>query len=164
MIKGESLMKILVSHLESLVNLSFDMINKMVLYCPDSLWYEKHGGYVFWQQILHTLDGILYWTRNVHGDCIGLHIDQKLYPDLEHDPEGSLSKEEIHALVRSAELHLKDFFAGRKDSWLAEISAQDNNKLNIDIIGMQLRHIQYHVGHCNCILREAGVPAVGWID
>lgn len=29
---------------------------------------------------------------------------------------------------------------------------------------MQIRHMQYHVGHCNSILRENNKEAVDWID
>jgi len=35
---------------------------------------------------------------------------------------------------------------------------------NMDVILMQIRHLQYHVGHCNSILRERGAEAVDWID
>lgn len=34
----------------------------------------------------------------------------------------------------------------------------------IDIILMQIRHVQYHVGHFNSILREQGKKVVDWTD
>jgi hypothetical protein len=35
---------------------------------------------------------------------------------------------------------------------------------NMDVLLMQIRHIQYHVGHCNSILRDRGYRAVDWIE
>jgi uncharacterized damage-inducible protein DinB len=32
-----------------------------------------------------------------------------------------------------------------------------------DAVLHQIRHITYHVGHCDAILRELGLPAVRWL-
>ena len=157
-------MNILVSHLESLTFLSFDMLKKEIDYCPDRLWYEKHGDFFFWQHILHALNGLLYWTATSQVKYEEPYPERKLYPELDHEPESYLSKTEMKEIAGRAETQLHTFFASREDSWLTEKSLYDDEKIIMEIIGMQLRHIQYHVGHCNCILREAKSIPVEWFD
>ena len=59
---------------------------------------------------------------------------RKVYPELDHEPEDKITRDEM--------VEYKDTV----------------------IVFMQIRHIQYHVGHCNSILRERGLKAVDWID
>jgi hypothetical protein len=56
------------------------------------------------------------------------------------------------------------FFKDKSNSWLSEPNVIYNKITNLDVINMQIRHIMYHVGYCNCILHEEGVPAVEWKD
>lgn len=56
------------------------------------------------------------------------------------------------------------FFAGKDDEWLGENSIIYHKIKNLDVIFMRIRRIQYHVGHCNSILRENRREAVEWLD
>jgi hypothetical protein len=47
---------------------------------------------------------------------------------------------------------------------LTEKSIIYNNITNLDVILGQIRHLQYHVGHCESILRENGMTDLKWID
>lgn len=58
----------------------------------------------------------------------------------------------------------KVFFTHKDDEWLGNNSIIYDKLKNLDIIFMQIRHIQYHVSHCNSILRENDREAVDWID
>ncbi len=58
----------------------------------------------------------------------------------------------------------KAFFADKDDEWLGNNSIIYHKIKNLDVIFMQIRHIQYHVGHCNSILRENNREAVEWLD
>ena len=46
----------------------------------------------------------------------------------------------------------------------AEKSVLYDKITNMDIVLMLMRHIQYHTGHCDSILREDGFEAVEWLD
>lgn len=56
------------------------------------------------------------------------------------------------------------FFADRDDAWLAEASVIYDKISNMDIVFMLVRHMQYHTGHCDSILRENGFEAAEWLD
>ena len=41
----------------------FSMLERIIEICPEDLWNKKVSGFVFWQQILHTLVGEHFWLR-----------------------------------------------------------------------------------------------------
>jgi hypothetical protein len=154
----------IIRHLKIHFDLSFDMLEKHINNCPDLLWDQKCGGFIFWQQILHCLTGVLFWTRNKNDEFVEPFNEREVYPELEKDPVGRITKEEMHELVKVVKLQKEELFLNKNDKWLLANSILYNRIRNIDIIEGQIRHIQYHVGHCNSALRERNERAVEWID
>lgn len=145
-------------------DLSFDMLEKMFTQCPDELWNKKLAGFVFWQQILHALAGINFWMRQAGEEFAEPFADRKLYPELENDPEGSITRDELVEYKDTVKTICSSFFEGRNDEWLSEPSVIYDRINNIDIVFAQIRHVQYHVGHCDSILRDRNYKAVEWVD
>lgn len=145
-------------------DLSFAMLEKMIDQCPDELWNKKHGGFVFWQQLLHAFTGIHFWMRLSNEIFVEPFSDRKVYPELDQDPQDELTKNDLRDYMEKVKRICKSFFENQNDEWLNGSSVLDNRLKNIDIALMQIRHIQYHVGHCNSILREQNKEAVEWLD
>lgn len=145
-------------------DLSFDMLEKMITQCPDELWDKKLAGFVFWQQILHALAGVEFWMRRKDDVFVEPFAERKVYPELEHDPEGSVTRDEMTEYKDRVKTLCGGFFEGGNDAWLGEPSGIYDKLRNIDIVMMLTRHIQYHVGHCDSILRDRGYEAVEWVD
>ncbi|MGE5557484.1 MAG: hypothetical protein ACM3WV_02610 [Bacillota bacterium] len=55
------------------------------------------------------------------------------------------------------------FFEALDDKKLSSPLIPDSKLTFGDVIISQIRHIQYHVGHCNSILRHHRFEAVEWI-
>ena len=89
---------------------------------------------------------------------------RKVYPELDHEPEDKITRDEMVEYKDTVIVLCENFFEGKDEAWLAESSGIYDKISNLDIVFMQIRHIQYHVGHCNSILRERGLKAVDWID
>jgi len=81
-----------VKHLKIHFDLSMDMIENHINNCPDELWDQKCGGFVFFQQILHCLTGTLFWTRSTNNDFTEPFHDRVVYTELEKDPVGKITK------------------------------------------------------------------------
>ncbi len=145
-------------------DLSFEMLEKMISKCPDELWDKKLSGFVFWQQILHALTGVEYWMRQAGEEFVEPFAERKLYPELENDPEGNITKAELTEYKNKVKVVCSRYFEGRNDEWLGEPSAICGTINNIDIVFMLTRHVQYHVGHCDSILRDRNYEAVEWVD
>ncbi|MHB8062710.1 MAG: DinB family protein [Ruminiclostridium sp.] len=158
--KSNNLIKIVKTQFD----LSFSMLEKMIEKCPDDLWDEKKGGFVFWQQLLHAFNGINFWLRTNNEKFIEPFADKKVYPELEHEPENQLTKGDLTEYKNVVKEISRLFFDNKDDEWL-ECNSIIYDKIKIlDVIFMQVRHIQYHVGHCNGILRENNREAVEWLD
>jgi hypothetical protein len=145
-------------------DLALQMLTAMIDGCPEDLWQAKHSQFVFWQQILHALTGINFWMRLQNEPFQEPFAERKVYPELDHDPATHLSKAELTEYAQTVQRLTQTFFADHDDAWLVSPAAGYAQITNLDVIMMQIRHIQYHVGHCNSILREQRRPAVAWID
>ncbi len=144
--------------------LSLNMLDRLIELCPDRLWAEKHGGFVFWQQLLHAYTGALFWTRGPGVEFAEPYAERNLYPEFEHDPEGTISRDELSVLARRVRDQIETSIQGKTDAWLAEPSPVYDKITNADVLIGQVRHIQYHVGHCDSILREHGEQTPEWVD
>jgi hypothetical protein len=155
---------ILLKSAKTQFDLSFSMLEQMIETCPDDLWNEKKGGFVFWQQLLHAFTGINFWLRLNNDKFIEPFLDKKVYPELDNEPENQLTKGDLTEYKNMVKEIAKVYFADKDDEWLGADSAIYKKIKNLDVIFGQVRHIQYHVGHCNSILRENYRDAVEWID
>jgi len=149
---------------------SLAMLREMIDVCPDGLWAERDDSFPFWQQIYHAL----YWSDyNIQESCDGMKAfswvtEKKVTHELiieksiftEH-----LMKEELNRYFQ-AFIEKKDrFFDEMNDSVLLEpIPHRKDGFTYFDIIINQIRHVMYHVGHCDCVLRENGYPATAYIS
>jgi hypothetical protein len=155
---------VLVTHLRDHALLSLDMLDEVARLCPDHIWTRKVSGYVYWQQILHTLTGALYWTRSAPGPFVEPFHDLVVYPELDGEPETDLTKGELSELSAVVRRQMTALFEQKTDQWLYAPSAVTDKLLNLDVIEMQIRHLQYHVGHCNSILRHHNETPAGWLE
>lgn len=144
--------------------LSFAMLENLIEQCPDEVWDIKAGGFVFWQQLLHALTGTDFWMRQPEGGFSEPFSDRKVYPELDHVPEGRITKDEMIELKNTVKTLCEGFFEGRDDGWITQPSWIYDKISNLDVVFGQIRHIQYHVGHCDGILRERGLAAGEWLD
>jgi hypothetical protein len=154
----------LVKIMEVQFNLAFSMISEFLEKCPDEIWNKKLGGHIFWQQLLHTYTGTNFWFRIKKEKFIEPFQGKEVYPEFEDDPKDFISKGEMENFVSLVTQEAIVFFKDKSNSWLSEPNVIYNKITNLDVINMQIRHIMYHVGYCNCILHEEGVPAVEWKD
>lgn len=75
--------------------LSFSMLENLIAECPDEVWNIKAGGFVFWQQIIHTLAGTNFWMRGPESNFTEPFSERKIYPELDNEPVGNVTREEI---------------------------------------------------------------------
>ena len=140
------------------------MAERIIGICPVELWDSKKSGFIFWQQLLHTFTGMLFWLREENTEFIEPFKDKNVYPELDGDPENILSKNDIRQCCDDAKIIGEKWFIGKEDNWL-KLSSKIYNKItNFDNMEMQIKHLMYHVGHCEAILRENGIKVGEYID
>jgi len=145
--------------------LSFSMLEKIIEICPDELWNKKISGFVFWQQLVHTFSGIHGWLREEKPEVIPsfpTFNGKSIYPEFENDPEIMLTKAEIKNLCNETKETAEKWFEGKDDDWLKK--PLFNKLTNFDNTTCQLRHLMYHIGHCEAIFREHGIKTGDYLD
>lgn len=146
------------------LNMCFDMLEKLVHAVPDKLWSEKRGGFLMWQQIFHALTGSQFWLRSEGGEFREPFESLNLYPELDGEPEMNLTKEQVLELLDETR-ELKDrLFDSLREEALEQPSVLYDKITNLDVILGQIRHLMYHIGHCNAILRDTDEQAAEWED
>jgi hypothetical protein len=88
----------------------------------------------------------------------------KIYSELEDDPVDILSKNELTSFMDTVANQAYKYFKIGSDKWLIEESIVKSKYTNLDIINMQIRHIQYHLGCFECYLRDNNYKTQSWID
>jgi hypothetical protein len=143
------------------------MLERIIAICPDELWNKKISGFVFWQQLLHTFAGTYCWLREEKPEIMpppnfSTFNGKNIYPEFENDPEIDLTKNDIRKLCDETKEAAEKWFAGKDDNWLKGIMF--NKFTNFDNTMGQLKHIMYHIGHCEAVLRENGINTGDYLD
>ena len=143
---------------------SFSMLEKIIDICPDKLWNKKLSGFIFWQQILHTITGGLFWLRSENNEFIEPYKEKNVFPELEKDPENILSKNELKKCIFELKDMVEIWFSKKDDDWLKLPSIIYNKATNFDIIINQIKHFDYHIGHCESIFRNNNINTEKYVE
>jgi hypothetical protein len=156
--------RVFLNSLRDQLFLSFAMLEKIIEICPDELWNKKVSGFVFWQQLVHAFSGACGWLREEKPEIIPVFstFKKNIYPEFESDPETMLTKTEVRYLYNETKETAEKWFEGKDDDWLKK--PLYNKMTNLDNTTGQLRHIMYHVGHCEAIFRENGIKTGEYLD
>ena len=153
---------VLIKSIETRFFISFSMLEEILEICPDEIWNKKLSGFIFWQQLLHTFTGEHFWLREENNEFVEPFLDKNVYPELEKDPENILTKETLINFCKETNEIAKKWFKGKDDNWLKLPSKIYDKYTNNDVIIEQIRHIMYHVGHCDAIFRENNIKTGEW--
>lgn len=144
--------------------LAFQMLEELIDGDNKDIWDKKVGGYVYFQQLLHTLMGTHFWFRDDHQPFKEPFQEYYYYPELEHDPEQVMAKKELIIYKEEVKKIVNHYFDSKDDTWLAQSAKVYPKLTNLEIIFMQIRHVMYHVGYANAVLKELKKETVKWID
>ncbi len=147
--------------------LSLRMMHQVIEKADDATWTSRLCGHFFWQQILHALMGTYFWFRDGEEsfETFNEPFKNKGYePEFEHEPKNHMPKEEMLGFYDTVKKRVDAYFDGKTDAWLEEPSKLYPKMTHNDIIGMQIRHMMYHVGYCGALLKEHQQTDVTWIN
>lgn len=148
---------------------SYQMLYEMVEACPDEMWTKINGAFPFWQQIYHAAYWLDFWIRDVYDGCEfrSMIFDESVSFELDENATvfGTyLKKEELRTYLEKIHDKTERVFEHLNDeALLSPIIPGKYDYTYADVITGQVRHVMYHVGHCNSILRHYNIPAVEWI-
>ena len=145
---------------------SFSMLEKIIQSCSEELWNKKVSGFIFWQQLVHTFAGTYGWLREEKLEIMppfSTFNGKNIYSEFEHDPEIILTKTDVIQICNETKETIEKWLVGKDDAWL-KMPFTVFKITNFDNIVGQIRHIMYHVGHCDAIFRENGIQPNEYLD
>jgi hypothetical protein len=142
---------------------SFRMLTDVLDACPEFLWTEPAAPNPFWQQVMHALIGVQFWFREAEEKIIIPDFGQGPIPDLDQSPSFSVSKDAVREYRSIVAKRVDAFFASLDDQRLTTLSSIYDKCTYADLILMQIRHIQHHVGYCNSILHGSNAKTAKWL-
>lgn len=156
-----------VSAIKRQYDFSLAMLRDITDACPEELLTSGAGLFPFWQQVYHAL----YWTDyNLQESRGGEKIfswrtEKKITHEHDAACPDCLTKADLLAYFVAVFEKKERFFCRISDAELfAPIPGRTDGCTLFDIITNQIRHIMYHAGYCDGILRENGVAGVAWVS
>ena len=144
----------------------WDLMEKQIDVCPDDLWTQKVGGYIYWQQIFHSILCVEFFSI---CQADSEPVLQKKYPldvaMLKTVPDMVISKQEMHDLAKQAKAIAHNFMEKLTVENLTEPQVQMSNRMKREqtmqnaLIAL-IRHCTYHLGCCDAVLRQHGLEGV----
>lgn len=149
---------------------SYQMLLKIVEICPEDVWLKVNGAFPFWQQIYHASYWLDFWLRDAYdgSEFRSMIFDESISFELNREVtnyETHLTKAQLKEYIMKIHVKTERIFEKLNDVLLATPIIKDKHDYTYaNVIMGQIRHIMYHVGHCNSILRNGNLPAVEWIS
>ncbi len=142
----------------------YGLLEKQIEVCPPELWTKKAGGYIFWQQIYHTVSCVELFALP-EADS---NTPSKFCPEIAmftKEPDTHLSKQELQKLAAEMKLLAHSFMDTLTVASLTlphkNMSTVLGKKLSYqNALIASIRHTSYHLGCCDAILREHGIKGV----
>jgi hypothetical protein len=142
---------------------TLQMLADIVDGCPTSSWLDSRSGRPFWQQVLHALTGVCFWLREASQPFSPPDFGRGAIPDLDQAPTFDVDKGTVKAYLASIRRTADLFFDTLDDQKLLATSSLYDKCTYADLILGQIRHIQHHVGYCNCLLQSSGARPTKWL-
>lgn len=147
---------------------SFSMLVEMVDICPEHVWTKQEGAGPFWQLIYHATYWVDFWLRDVYdgSEFRSVVFDEGISFELKREPTtgADLTKLQMQDYLMKIREKTDRIFGALTDDLLpTPIIPNRYDFTYADVIMGQIRHVMYHVGQCNLILRNNESPAVKWL-
>jgi len=145
---------------------SLKMLRVMVEKCPPGVWLDAGAGFPFWQQVWHTCFFVDFWLREDYSKGAAYRVmtfDNDLPVELDKASEEHLTKEEALEYLERLQEKADRFFESLDDERLLQPVVEGRSLTYLDVILGQIRHIQYHVGNGNRMLKSRNAETSGWL-
>ena len=136
---------------------------KQIEVCPDELWNRRVGGWIFWQQVMHSIACVELFVlpEGQAGENRFSRDDMLLLRDSDERP----SKAELLEMAGKMKELADSYIDNTTSAQLGDIEPGMTRRLGREstrqnAIMALIRHCCYHLGCCDAILRENGIPGV----
>ena len=141
---------------------SIEMLKRLIEVCPETFWDHGDETISFWQHIYHTIQSIDSWFCQSHVELQETTFQPTIYAELDKVSHTSLNKEQVTNYLDNVSQKCERVFQEFDDTMLSWNLESKPSWTPCDVILVQIRHIQHHVGALNSLLHRAGYETVPW--
>lgn len=143
---------------------SWSLLIQLIDTCPDKIWNETRGGWPFWQQIAHTLAVLNFFTLAENEDALPAPCDMDTLM-LKVQGSCAVGKDAMREYAEAVRISVDRWLDSLTDNNLTKVHTVLSKKFGRDVtygavIAMLGNHTCYHIGSCDAVLREGGLPGV----
>ena len=138
----------------------FQLLEQAIETCPDELWGTKQGGFYYWQQLYHLFARIDAFIKEPHEPPSQDMCDADVARLLRHE-EKAPTRQDLLALAKAMHTEVDKFMASMTWEKLyarneSRSQAKGREVNNLSSLIWLLSHASYHLGVCDCTLRNHG--------
>ncbi|WP_312151702.1 DinB family protein [Paenibacillus sp. FSL R10-2796] len=139
-----------------------EMLKNLIEVCPDHFW--KDAKHKYWRHIFHATTSMKFWFRQQKDEEFTIpDFGKDITEDLDKECSDYPTKEEMTEYVEEILSVARNFFAELTDGRLLEPCVLYEEITKTDVILMQIRHVQHHIGYCNSILNSNHLQTAMWL-
>lgn len=139
---------------------TISMIDDLIESCPKDVWTSSEN--LVWKHVFHAICGIEFWFRTGDMKFAEPLIRNDVTPDFDKHTSDYATKKEMKEYLNRNISFAQDFFASLTEDSLSEPADVYKKITKLDVILMQIRHIQHHVGYCNSVIKNNGGTPAQW--
>ena len=138
----------------------FPLLERAIETCPDELWASKQGGFYYWQQLYHFFALIDGFIKEPHDPPTQDMYDAEAMRLLRHE-EKAPDKKALLSMAKTMRAELDAFVAAMTWERLFARNEPRSQRLGREVSNLSaliwlLNHAFYHMGVCDCTLRNHG--------
>lgn len=138
------------------------MLKQLIEVCPDDFWRDSTNKY--WRHVFHATTSMKFWFRQEKDEEFSIpDFGKDIKEALDEECTDYPTKEEMTMYVDSISNQAFKFIDDLNDEGLLKPCVLYEEITKADVILMQIRHVQHHVGYCNSILNSNHLKALEWV-
>ena len=138
----------------------FPLLEQAIETCPDELWATKQGGFYYWQQLYHFFARIDAYIKEPHEPLAQNMYDADVMRLLRHEDKAP-TPQALLSVAKTMRAGVDDFIAAM--TW-EKLYAHNESRSqimgrevsNLGSLVTLVSHAFYHLGICDCTLRNHG--------
>ena len=138
----------------------FSLLEHAVETCPDELWATKQGGFYYWQQLYHVFASIDMFIKEPHEPPAQNMYDDDVMRLLRHEEAAPIRKD-LLSVAKAMHAEADKFIAAVTWEKLYARNESRSQRMGREVnylgsLVMLVGHAFYHLGVCDCTLRNHG--------
>lgn len=141
---------------------TMEMLKHLIGACPDEFWMDARQPY--WKHIFHATTSMKFWFRLQREEVFQIpDFGKNITEALDEECSDYPTKEEMTKYVDEILGVARAYMDQLTDDKLMEPCVLFEEVTKMDVVLMQIRHVQHHIGYCNSILNVNDFEPVKWL-